>query len=119
MKLITEQFESIVVCRPEESKIDASNAADLKKEFLRVFLEESPHVILDLGGVTDIDSTGLGAILFGLRNVKNYNGEIKIVNPQPRVQRLIDIAQLGRLLNVYKSVGQALQDFNRGDGNQI
>ncbi len=113
MKLLTERVGNVVVCRPDATSLTADNASDLKKEFLRLFVEESPKVVLDLSGVTHVDSTGLGAILFGMRNAKNYGGKIKICNPQERVQKLIDIAQLGRMWSIHSSVEEAIEDFKK------
>ena len=116
MELKTQRMGKVTVCRSVETKLDASNASDLKKEFLRIFMEESPRVILDLENVSFVDSTGLGAILFGLRYSKNYGGQIKLVNPQPRVKKLIDIAQLGHVLEIFPSVEEALASFGeKGD----
>ena len=111
MELKTRRVGKITVCSPDQPKLDASNASDLKKAFIRIFVEESPSVILDLKDVSYLDSTGLGAILFGVRNSKNYGGQIKLVNPQPKVQKLIDIAQLGRVLEIFPSVEDALASF--------
>ncbi len=115
MKLLTERVNDVVVCRPDATTLTANNAPDLKKEFLRLFMEESPKVVLDLSNVTYVDSTGLGAILFGMRNAKNYGGQIKICSPQEKVQKLIDIAQLGRVWDIYYSVAEAVEAFKKGD----
>ena len=113
MKLLTERVNDVVVCRPDASSLTANNAPDLKKEFLRLFMEESSKVVLDLSNVNYIDSTGLGAILFGMRNAKNYGGKIRICNPQEKVQKLIDIAQLGRVWPIHHSVAEAVEEFKK------
>ncbi len=113
MKLLTERVDDVVVCRPDASTLTAGNAPDLKKEFLRLFVEESPKVVLDLGEVTYVDSTGLGAILFGMRNAKNYGGKIKICRPQEKVRKLIDIAQLGRVWSIHDTVDEAVEAFKK------
>jgi len=111
MELKIRRVGQVTVCSPDQPKLDATNASDLKREFLRIFVEETPRIILDLKNISYVDSTGLGAILFGVRNSKNYAGQIKLVNPQPKVQKLIDIAQLQRVLEIFPSVEDALASF--------
>ena len=113
MKLLTGRVGNVVVCRPNATSLTAGNAAELKKEFLRLFVEESPKVVLDLGEISYVDSTGLGAILFGMRNAKNYGGKIKICRPQEKVRKLIDIAQFGRVWSIHESVDEAIEAFKK------
>jgi anti-sigma B factor antagonist len=68
-------------------------------------------IILDMNNVSEIDSSGLGALLFGKRQADNAGGNIVLVAVHPSVQSIIRIAQLSRVFDMYNSVDEALSAF--------
>ena len=118
MKIQTEKKEEVVILRIDEKRVNASLSAELKKELLTLIVERSPNLVVNLKQVQDIDSSGLGALLFGLRQAKRYGGLLKLVQLQPRVQRLIDIAQLARVFEVFDDEEQAVKSFGVIDEEQ-
>jgi anti-sigma B factor antagonist len=60
----------------------------------RAFTEGTGDVVLDLGEVTFIDSSGLRALLIGRDAVSNAGGEFELVNPSTVVRRLLQITGL-------------------------
>jgi anti-anti-sigma factor len=72
----------------------------------------STKLIIDLGGVSFIDSSGLGSILVGLRLARSAGGGIRIVQPPPQFKRLLELTSLSRALPIFPSVEDALVDFD-------
>jgi anti-anti-sigma factor len=66
---------------------------------------------LDLSKTKYCDSSGLSAILVANRLCKDTNGTFAIVGMQPNVRKMIEIAQLDRVLNHYETLSEALSDF--------
>ena len=56
------------------------------------------HVVLDLSGVTFIDSSGLGLLLKGFKQCKEAGGALIIVRPSEVVRELLALSKLSRLL---------------------
>ena len=108
MKFEKIQKEGVVVFRLKEKKIDSPLAPELKKELLTAVVHDSPNIIVDMSSVTYVDSSGLGALLFGLRQANRYRGNLVLLNPQPRVQKLIEIAHLSRALAVFEDEQTAI-----------
>ena len=48
-------------------------------------------VVVDLGRVTFLDSSGLSALIAGLKAARARGGRIQIVNPSPVVARTLEI----------------------------
>lgn len=63
-----------------------------------------PLIILDLSDMVFISSLGLGAIVAGHLKTRHYQGEIRLVNPQPAVRRLLETTRLTKLFPLYASV---------------
>lgn len=61
MQLSEEKFGSVVVLRPDVARLDASNAPALGAELIRRINAGEHLLVLDLGGVTFMDSSALKA----------------------------------------------------------
>ncbi|MDH7576255.1 MAG: anti-sigma F factor antagonist [Bacillota bacterium] len=69
------------------------------------------HILFNLGGVTFIDSSGLGVILGRYRKVKENGGKVAISNVPPRVTRILELSGITRLIPVYSSESAALKEL--------
>ena len=52
----------------KEGRLDAHNSGELKDRILKLFEEGGRDLVVDLGDVQFIDSSGLGALLSGHKN---------------------------------------------------
>ena len=89
---------SIITSRVE--KLDASNAPELKAEFVLVNKNSVNNIILDLESTKYCDSSGLSAILIGNRLCKDSSGKLVICGLQANVEKLIQISQLDKVFNI-------------------
>ena len=69
---------------------------------------EAPQVVLDLGGVHFVDSSGLGIVLGVLRRVRQAGGALRVVVVEPQVVGLFELLELDRILDRRPSVQDAL-----------
>lgn len=69
---------------------------------------EAPLVVLDLGSVHFVDSTGLGIVLGVLRRVRQAGGVLRVVVVEPQVVGLLELVELDRILDLRRSVEDAL-----------
>ena len=58
------------------------------------------------------DSSGLGALLFGLRQFRDTEGSMKILGANSRVINLIRIAKLEEVLLNFNDEKEAIESFN-------
>lgn len=73
--------------------------------------QEDKNVILNLEGVTYVDSSGLGELVAGHSSFKKHGGELKMVNLTSRVRELMVITKLLSVFNVYRTEGLAIASF--------
>jgi len=73
---------------------------------------EGSHIVLDLGGVTNIDSTGLG-VLVGLHTSARKAGRgIKLANLNPRLRDVLGVTRLLTIFELFDSAEDAAGTFN-------
>ena len=112
MKMSEEVVDGVRIVRLEEPRLDTNCSSALKAELLRLVENEGVvNLLLDLKGVDYIDSSGLGALLFGHRHVKGNNGKMKLVHLNQKVRTLITIAKLEDILEGFDDEQSALDSF--------
>lgn len=78
-------------------------------------LENGGKVVLDLGGVSSIDSAGIGELAFLHTWAQSQKADLKCASPSPLVRELLDLTNLDSVLEIHPSVGDALAAFQTGE----
>jgi anti-sigma B factor antagonist len=65
-------------------------------------------VVVDLGGVKWINSSGLGVLMAAMTTLKNSQGQMKLANVTEKVESLLMITQLIRIFDTYDTVDRAV-----------
>jgi anti-sigma B factor antagonist len=73
-----------------------------------VTAEGRTHVVLDLTGTTFVDSSGLGALIGGLKAARAAGGDLRIAAVPPAVLTVLQLTNLDRVLRPYGTVAEAL-----------
>lgn len=71
-------------------------------------LDQGGKVVLDLNGVTSIDSAGIGELVFLQTWARSRNAELKCANPTPLVHTLLRITHVNSVLDIHSTLGEAL-----------
>jgi anti-sigma B factor antagonist len=87
----------------EVPELDASNAAGFR-DAVRAALTPA-HVLLDvdLSRTTFLDSSGLGALIGLHKTMCARQGHVRIVNPTPTVQQILELTRLHQVLEIVKA----------------
>jgi len=64
-------------------------------------------ILLNLGDVTYIDSSGLAVLIEGMQNVAAYGGRFAITGLQESVRPIFEIARLDQVFRIYPDVDAA------------
>jgi anti-sigma B factor antagonist len=90
-------------------EIDLYTVPQLERELDRALAEGCRHVVVDLGGATFIDSTGLGVVFAARRRVLALGGSFVVATDDARIMRVFEIAGLDRRIHIEPSLSQALE----------
>jgi anti-sigma B factor antagonist len=91
-----------------EGEIDVVTAPQLGRRLLALAEEGKTGVVVDLSGVTFMDSTGLGVLLNALRALGSRRGTLALVCPNERVMRPFRVTGLANLMPIFQSREAAL-----------
>ena len=69
-------------------------------------------ILLNLGGVKNIDSSGIGELIANYTTVSRQGGQLKLLKLTDRVQNLLVITKLLTVFDAYEDEAEALQSFN-------
>jgi len=103
--------KDIVIFTVTDSQINHANAASLKEKLFLEIADGNFRIILDLKQVLEMDSSGIGALLFGKRQAGNAGGNIVLVSVNETIQSLLRIAQLTRVFDSCDTLDDARQIF--------
>lgn len=73
--------------------------------------EGKTKILLNLAGVTHIDSTGLGELISSYVTVSNKGGQIKLVHLTERLKDIMTITKLLTVFDVYDNESEAVASF--------
>lgn len=80
-------------------EIDQSCATALRCNIDREIRENHiKNLVLDFGGVTFMDSSGIGVILGRYKQIKAIGGKTMIVRPQPQVDKILELSGLKKIM---------------------
>lgn len=68
-------------------------------------------VVVDLGKVNWMNSSGLGILISGLTTVRNAGGDLKLAAITDRIQSLLMITKLLTVFDTYETVEEAVASF--------
>jgi len=70
-------------------------------------------ILLNLGDVTYIDSSGIGELVSAYTSVRNAGGELKLLNLTKKVHDLLQITKLYTVFDISDDEASAINAFNR------
>jgi len=86
-------------------------AGTLRDTIKDLVSKDSKNILLNLDGVSYIDSSGLGELVGAFATVSNRGGRLKLLGLQPRVQDLMQITKLYSVFEVFTDEAAALASF--------
>jgi anti-sigma B factor antagonist len=93
----------VVVLRGE---LDLAGAAGVAA-VLETVAARTPEIVVDLGGLEFIDSSGVAALACGRRHARRAGGDLLLAAPQQQVLRVLTLTRLVDAFPVHASVGEA------------
>src|SRR5512143_840858 len=79
------------------------------RDTVRKLISESSRIVLNLGGITYIDSGGLGTLVSLYTTAHNAGGNVKLANLTQRVGDLLQVTKLLTIFEVFDSEEKAVQ----------
>lgn len=94
-------------------ELDAGDLA-LRDHINRLVNQKRTRLVLDMHGVTRVDSAGIGMLVGKYLSVTRSGGSIKLLNLTARSNRLMDITKLVTVFETYHDEDEAIRSFSAG-----
>jgi anti-sigma B factor antagonist len=88
-------------------EIDVATAPQLRESLQGVIAEGRTTIVLDLLGVTFLDSTALGVLVGALKRCRESGGDLHVVVADPRILKIFEITGLTNVFTIVDSVAAA------------
>ena len=111
VKLTTRQVGDVTVV-DVAGRITLGEGSSALRESLRDLVGKGQKkILLNLGEVTYIDSSGIGELVSGFTTVTNSGGMLKLLNLNKRVKDLLQITKLYTVFDVHEDEASAIRSF--------
>jgi len=108
MRLETRKEGEVFIVRSLENRMDAKVAVDFRTDMARYINDGNTRIVLNVGGLNFIDSSGLGAIVSCLKQV-GRKGEFVIAEADDTVLSMFKLTRMDRVFRIYDTEHEAVQ----------
>ena len=108
VKATTAQIGADAYVVSVSGELDIATAGRLGDELGRTSERSARRVIVDLVGVTFIDSVALGVLTEEARRLRASGGTCVVVSQDPRILRVFEITGLDRIFRIERSLAEAV-----------
>jgi anti-sigma B factor antagonist len=99
-----------VLCLTGRLVLEDSDSA-LRTEIERLVRDGHVKLVLDLAGVSYIDSAGLGLLVAKFVSLRSRGGDLRLVHPTPRSMHLMTITNLATVFETHATEDAAVRSF--------
>jgi len=113
MKLQVQDQRDVTVITPSGSLVLGPSEEAMNETVTRLIGEGRTRLIIDLGGLKRIDSSGIECLLVACEKARDRGGDARLARVPKRFQTLLDIANLTGVLRSYPEVADAVSSYTR------
>ena len=108
---IKEQYGTVII--ELKGKLVGGSLSDRMNRTLDNLLAQGKkNIVVDLSGITILNSSGMGILISGYSKVNNNGGVLKLANITNKIQGLLSITKLNSVFEIYNSTDEAVKSFN-------
>ena len=111
MKITKREKNGVTILEVEGKVTIGKGDVVLREAVLQAIGEGPAKLLINLGEVTTIDSSGVGELVSAYTTVTNRGGKLKLVNMPPEVSDILQITQLITVFEVFETEDEAVQSF--------
>ena len=112
MKISTEEKYNAVVIELKGNVMGGPEAQEFNTLLHDLLDQGKKNVVVDLGEVKFMNSSGLGMLISGFTTMKNGEGFFKLARPTEKIESLLVITKLITIFEHYATIEEAVNSFN-------
>ena len=111
LEVQSRQADNGVTVVAPTGRLDVAGAPALKDAIGEALKNGQPRVVIDMEGVSFVDSTGLGSVIAALKQIRSSQGDLRLAAPNQQVRVVLELTTLDRVFPYYSTVEEALTGF--------
>jgi len=108
LRISTRTIDGVLIVDCNGRIVFGEESANLR-DTVKKLINENKNIVLNLSGVSYIDSGGLGTLVALYTSAQTNGGKIKLASLTPRVGDLLQVTKLVTIFEVYDNEEQAVQ----------
>lgn len=113
VKISTRQVDGVTILDMSGRITLGEGSVQLRDAVRDLLSKGQKHILLNLGDVTYIDSSGIGELVSAFTTAKNQGGELKLLNLTRKVHDLLQITKLYTVFDVKDDEASAIASFKK------
>ena len=113
MQLALEQSGDVRIVRVKEAKLTYPVLSTFFSEVRQLVDDGARKLVIDLAAVSYIDSASIGCLMDIHRMLKDRDGALKLSGLQPRVETMLSMTGVHKIVDVHRAEADALAAFGR------
>ncbi|WP_020403330.1 STAS domain-containing protein [Gracilimonas tropica] len=106
----SERYNSVVI-EFKGNVMGGPDAVSLNEKLHELIDEEKTNIVVDLGKVKFMNSSGLGMLIGALTTMRKAGGDLRIANATDKIESLLIVTKLITVFKHFKSVDEAAKSF--------
>ena len=111
MKVDVRHFDDVIIVDLKGRLVMGVGDELLREVTNELLAEDWKKIVLNLEGVTVMDSSGIGEVVSGWKLAQRFGAKLKILRPGDRLRHTLHLTQLLPLLEVYENEDEAISSF--------
>ena len=109
----TEDGTTVIILQPT-GRLDITTAWQFRLKLQECIAKLSRHIVVNLGQVNFIDSSGLTSLVAGMRDADKVRGSFRICNVHPEAKLVFEVTMMDSVFEIFETELEALEGVPRG-----
>ncbi len=115
MRLKFEVMDNILVVYLD-GELDHHSAEEVREDIdNNIDSRNIRNLIFELSNMNFMDSSGIGVVIGRYKKIDKSGGKVGVVNSNPHVDRIFQMAGIYKIIHKYKTKDEALANIQRGE----
>ena len=111
MKFSTKELNNVTVVKMDGSMLGGPEASELNSALHKLLDAKKKNIVVDLGGVSLMNSSGLGMLIAAVTTMRNAGGDLKIAAATEKIAQIFKMTKMSNVIELHNLVKSAVESF--------
>ena len=112
-KTYTTQDGNTIIMLTPVGRLDITTAWQFRLKLQECISKLCRHIVIDLGQVNFIDSSGLTSLVAGMRDADKVKGSFRICNIHPEAKLVFEVTMMDTVFEIFETQEEVLEGVPR------